>query len=57
MTLVELFVRRRVLAYMLSAAILLFGFIGLRGLGLDRLPNIDPPMITVTTIVREPALK
>ncbi|MEH6588949.1 MAG: efflux RND transporter permease subunit [Halioglobus sp.] len=50
MKLIELFVRRRVLAYMLSAAILLFGFIGLRGLGLDRLPNIEPPMITVTTI-------
>jgi HAE1 family hydrophobic/amphiphilic exporter-1 len=45
-----LFVRRRVLAYMLSAAMLLFGFIGLRGIGLDRLPNIDPPMISVTTI-------
>jgi HAE1 family hydrophobic/amphiphilic exporter-1 len=47
---IELFVRRRVLAYMLSAALLLFGFIGLRGVGLDRLPNVNPPMITVTTI-------
>jgi HAE1 family hydrophobic/amphiphilic exporter-1 len=47
---IELFVRRRVLAYMLSAALLLFGFIGLRGVGLDRLPNVNPPMITVTTV-------
>jgi HAE1 family hydrophobic/amphiphilic exporter-1 len=47
---VTLFVRRRVFAYMLSAAMLLFGFIGLRGVGLDRLPNIEPPMITVTTV-------
>ena len=45
MSIVELFVRRRVLAYMLSAALLLFGFIGLRGVGLDRLPNVDPPLI------------
>lgn len=47
---VELFVRRRVLAYMLSAAMLLFGIIGLRGVGLDRLPNVTPPMITVMTV-------
>ena len=50
MNFVTLFVRRRVFAYMLSAAMLLFGFIGLRGVGLDRLPNIEPPMITVTTV-------
>ena len=50
MNIIELFVRRRVLAYMLSAALLLFGFIGLRGIGLDRLPNVNPPLITVTTV-------
>lgn len=46
---IALFVRRRVLAYMLSAAMLLFGIIGLGGVGLDRLPNVTPPMITVMT--------
>lgn len=50
MNFVALFVQRRVLAYMLSAALLLFGYIGLSGVGLDRLPNVDPPMITVTTV-------
>ena len=50
MNFVSLFVQRRVLAYMLSAALLLFGYIGLTGVGLDRLPNIDPPMVTVTTV-------
>jgi HAE1 family hydrophobic/amphiphilic exporter-1 len=35
---------------MLSAAMLLFGYIGLIGVGLDRLPNVEPPMITVTTV-------
>ena len=47
---IALFVRRRVLAYMLSAAILLFGIIGFRGIGVDRVPNVDPPIITVTTL-------
>ena len=47
---VTLFVERRVLAYMISAAILLFGIIGLRGIGVDRVPNIEPPVITVTTV-------
>ena len=51
MNIIELFVRRRVLAYMLSAALLLFGFVGLRGVGLDRLPNVDPPWITVITVI------
>ncbi len=50
MNFVELFVRRRVLAYMLSAAIILFGIIGLRGLGMDRNPNVAPPIITVSTL-------
>lgn len=47
---VTLFVERRVLAYMISAAIILFGAIGLRGIGVDRMPNVEPPVITVTTI-------
>ncbi len=50
MSFVELFVRRRVFAYMLSATLLLFGMVGLRGVGLDRLPNVEPPMIIVTTV-------
>ncbi|QFU77182.1 efflux RND transporter permease subunit [Halioglobus maricola] len=50
MNFVALFIQRRVLAYMLSAALLLFGFIGLSGVGLDRLPNVEPPMIAITTI-------
>ena len=35
MSFIDIFVRRRVLAYMLSAAILLFGLIGLRDIGLN----------------------
>ena len=50
MNFVEIFVRRRVLAYMLSAVIILFGLIGLRDIGLDRMPNVSPPVVTVTTV-------
>lgn len=50
MNLVEIFVRRRVLAYMLSAVIILFGLIGLSDIGLDRMPNVSPPVVTVTTV-------
>jgi HAE1 family hydrophobic/amphiphilic exporter-1 len=50
MNFVDIFVRRRVLAYMLSAAIILFGLIGLRDIGLDRMPNVSPPVVTITTV-------
>jgi hydrophobe/amphiphile efflux-1 (HAE1) family protein len=47
---ITLFVERRVLAYMISVAIMLFGVIGLRGIGVDKMPNVEPPVITVTTV-------
>ena len=50
MSVIDIFVRRRVLAYMLSAAILLFGLIGLRDIGLNRMPNVSPPVVTITTV-------
>jgi HAE1 family hydrophobic/amphiphilic exporter-1 len=50
MSFIDIFVRRRVLAYMLSAAIMLFGLIGLRDIGLNRMPNVSPPVVTITTV-------
>jgi HAE1 family hydrophobic/amphiphilic exporter-1 len=50
MNFAEVFVNQRVLAYMLSAALLLFGVIGVQNIGIDRNPNIDAPFITVTTV-------
>ena len=50
MNLAETFVRHRVLAYMISAAIILFGAIGMRDLGTDRMPNVEPPGVVITTI-------
>ena len=49
MTLPEISVRRHILALMLSAVIVLFGLISLRDLGLDRTPDIDLPVINVST--------
>lgn len=47
MTLPELSIRRHVLAVMLSAVLVLFGIIGYRQVGTDRVPNIEFPVVTV----------
>ncbi len=52
MTLPELSVRRHVLAWMLSAALMLFGIISISRIGMDRLPYIEFPMISVTTTLK-----
>ena len=49
MNIAEIFVRHRVLAYMISAAILLFGAIGLGDIGTDRMPNVNVSGLTITT--------
>ncbi len=49
MNVAEFFVRHRVLAYMLNAAIILFGVISIRDIGTDRMPNVDYPGVVITT--------
>jgi len=44
-------IRRPVLASMLSLALVLFGFIGYTRLSVRELPDIDPPVISVTTVL------
>src|SRR5438552_4372426 len=51
MKLSETAIRRPVLASMFSAALVLFGFIGYTRLSVRELPDIDPPIISVTTVV------
>ncbi len=51
MTLPEISVRRPVLAWMLSAVLVLFGVISFDRIGIDRYPSIDFPMISVTTVM------
>ncbi len=52
MTLPELSIRRHVLAYMLSAVLVLFGIIGYQRIGMDRFPYIEFPVIAVTTVLQ-----
>lgn len=51
MTLPELSIKRHVLAYMISAVMLLFGLIGYQRIGVDRFPEIEFPLIAVTTVL------
>ncbi len=44
-----LFVRRPILAFVLSALIVLAGLAGLFGVEIRELPNVDRPVVTVTT--------
>src|SRR5688572_3686806 len=51
MKLSETSIRRPVLASMLSAALVLFGVIGYTRLSVRELPDIDPPVVSVTTVL------
>jgi len=46
----EISIHRPVLAIMMSAALVLFGVIGLSRLPVRELPDVDPPVINVTTV-------
>ncbi len=50
MSLPQICIRRPVLAVMMNVALVLFGIISLIGLPVRELPNIDPPIVNITTI-------
>ena len=52
MTLPELSIRRHVLAWMLSAILVLFGFISYQRIGVDRFPYIEFPIVSITTALK-----
>ena len=52
MTLPELSIKRHVLAVMLSAVLVLFGIVSYQRIGMDRLPYIEFPVISVLTALR-----
>ena len=52
MNLPEISIKRHVLAWMLSAILVLFGVISYQRMSVDRLPDIDFPIITVTTTLK-----
>lgn len=49
MSLASISIRRPVLAIVMSIAIIIFGVIGYTFLGVREFPNVDPPVITVST--------
>lgn len=51
MTLPELSIKRHVLAYMLSAVLVLFGIVAYDRLGVDRFPDIEFPIVSITTVM------
>ena len=51
MKLAELSIRRHVLAYMLSAVLVLFGMIAYQKIGVDRYPNIEQPVVSIATVL------
>ena len=52
MKLSELSIKRPVLATMMSLGLIIFGFIGISRLPVRELPDIDPPIINVTTVYK-----
>src|SRR5690554_1115321 len=49
MSLPEFSIRQHVMAVMMSAVLVLFGIIAYQDIGTDRVPNIDFPIISVST--------
>ena len=49
MTLPELSIRRHVFAFMVNAVLILFGLIAYTRIGVDKLPYIEFPVVSVTT--------
>ena len=52
MTLPELSVKRHVLAWMANSVLVLFGVIAFTRIGMDRLPYIEFPVVSVTTALK-----
>ena len=50
MFLPEISIKRPVLTTMMSVALVLFGLISLQRLPVRELPDIDPPIVSVTTV-------
>ena len=48
MNLVDLCIERPILTWMLTLSIVVFGVLGYQQLGVDQLPNMEFPIVTVT---------
>jgi len=48
---IKLFIRRPIFTSMLVLALVVFGIFAWRKIGVDQLPNIDIPIVTITTVL------
>lgn len=44
-------IERPVFSTMLMVSLLLFGYLGIRGMGVDQFPQVDFPIVTITTVL------
>src|SRR6266540_632541 len=49
MTLSDISIKNQVFAVMLSAAMVVFGYLGYRDMGISQFPEIDFPVVNITT--------
>ena len=49
MTLSDISIKNPVFAVMLSAAMMVFGYLGYRQMGISQFPEIDFPVVSITT--------
>lgn len=52
MKITEISLRRPATVIVLTLALILFGILGLRGMGVQRTPDVDFPIVAVTTTMR-----
>jgi HAE1 family hydrophobic/amphiphilic exporter-1 len=52
MKITDVSLRRPVTVIILTASLVLFGFLAMKGMGLQRIPDVDFPVVTVTTIMQ-----
>jgi len=52
MKITEVSLRRPVTVLILTASLLLFGLLALKSMGVQRIPDVDFPVVTVTTTMR-----
>ncbi|MDP1704811.1 MAG: efflux RND transporter permease subunit, partial [Sulfurimicrobium sp.] len=52
MSLPEFSIKRHVLAFMLSAVLVLFGYFSYQRFGMDRFPHIEFPIVSISTTLK-----
>ena len=57
MFLTDLSIKRPVVASVMSMILVIFGLVTFQEIPTDELPDVQPPVVTIQQIIREPQLK